>query len=153
MITAIVAINKTFDVSHWFPLLTKNLDLNIEDPEPVELLVDKLFTSVQQDLESIELEFEPLILDESEPLGSRCLALSDWCQGFVFGCSIAGLKSDSLLSKDIREAFADMTQISSTLDSVAVDITDEEEDTLIGVVEHVRVCVMLVHSTRFEKLI
>lgn len=153
MITAIVAINKTFNVDHWFPLITKNLDLTVEDPQPIELLVDKLFTSIQQDLDSSDLEFQPLIPDETETTQSRCLALSDWCQGFIFGCSIAGLKNDSLISKDIREAFADMTQITSVLDSIAKDATEEDDNNLIGVIEHVRVCIMLVHSTRFEKLI
>ena len=53
-----------------------------------------------------------MLPDDDEPLESRVEALGTWCQGFVYGLSLGGMKEDTGLPDDSKELIKDILEIS-----------------------------------------
>jgi uncharacterized protein YgfB (UPF0149 family) len=92
-----------------------------------------------------EMEFEPLLPDDEQPLPVRVEALGAWCQGFLYGFGSAGTAGNARLPEDVEEVLADLAQISH---AGAVDSESEEaeEEAYAELVEFVRAGVQLVYD-------
>jgi len=95
-----------------------------------------------------EMTFEPLLPGDEQPLDAQVRALAAWCQGFLSGLGLGGLKLDSGRSdaeETVKEIARDFAEISrATLGP------DDENDlaqagfALAELKEYVRVSVQLV---------
>jgi len=107
--------------------------------------LDLLFTDTWQALHSGLMTFELLLPDDDAPLPSRVSALSQWCQGFLYGFGTgqpAGLKA---LPADVSELLRDLTQIGRAI--LELEEGDEEEESAYAeIVEYVRVGVQLIYD-------
>ena len=79
------------------------------------------------------------------PIQQRGQAVSNWCQGFLYGVGLSGIDPEAQLSEATREALTDFSEI-SRLDVDALEDDDEEDDALIEITEFLWVAAMLVHS-------
>lgn len=70
----------------------------------------ELFQQSQAGLSSEELAFDLLLPDGDRPLAERAAALVDWCQGFVYGLGLGGIRLDQL-SEEGKEGLSDLIQI------------------------------------------
>jgi hypothetical protein len=111
-----------------------------------------LVRSSWQTLHEAELEFEPLLPDDDDPLDEQVAALGSWCQGFLAGLGVSapdvgrgerGKRPAELGA--IEEILADFAEISRA------GVTDEDaadraqaEFALAEVKEYVRVSVQIV---------
>ncbi|HEY3643720.1 MAG TPA: UPF0149 family protein [Gammaproteobacteria bacterium] len=91
------------------------------------------------------LEFAPLLPDDELGLADRTDALSEWCQGFLFGLGLAGdrLQLDEL-GEETNEILKDMTQISQA--GFEGEDTEEDETAYAEIVEYVRMGVQLLYE-------
>lgn len=91
------------------------------------------------------LEFAPLLPDDELGLADRTDALSEWCQGFLFGIGLGGdrLKFDELAAES-TEILKDMTQISQA--GFEGEDTEEDETAYAEIVEYVRMGVQLLYE-------
>ena len=115
-------------------------DLGSEN-RPLKLLFDDTANALRGD----EMEFEPLLPDDDAALQERALALSQWCEGFLYGFGTgAPIKAEDMPA-NIDEVLRDLTYIGRA--SVELDEGNEEEEQAYSeVIEYVRVGVQLIHD-------
>ncbi len=104
-----------------------------------------LFTDTLNALRSDSMEFEPLLPDDDATLELRATALSQWCQGFLYGFGSAQPQKGEGLPPDVEEILRDLTHISRAT-VAAEDAGEEEESAYAEVVEYVRAGVQLIHD-------
>jgi len=106
-----------------------------------------LFTATAAALEQTDMEFEPLLPSDAQPLELRTAALALWCQGFLYGLGSGSIPDASGLPGDVGEIVRDLTEITRA----GVDDEQGEESNegaYAELVEFVRVGVQLL----FEEL-
>ena len=96
-------------------------------------------------LSGTEMEFQPLLPDDEEPLAVRGEALGAWCQGFLYGFGAAGTANRSVLPESVSEFLADLARISQAGD-VGSEAEEAEEAAYAELVEFLRVGVQLVYD-------
>ena len=92
-----------------------------------------------------DADFEPLLPDDESPLALRADALSQWCQGFLYGLGSGTTSDPGKVSVEAGEIIRDFTEITH----VGVDADEENEENEVAfaeVVEFVRVGVQLLFA-------
>ena len=104
---------------------------------------DKVVTQIFSQLESEDMSFELLLMDEDEILSEQAEELINWVQYFLvgFGFNKRDLKT---ASNDIREVVEDFTNI--TRMDAEIDNTNENQADFYEIIEFVRVSAVLVHQ-------
>jgi uncharacterized protein len=94
-----------------------------------------------------DMEFEPLLPADAQPLAARTAALAHWCQGFLYGLGSGVIGDASKLPGDVGEIVRDLVEI--TRAGVDTEQGEESNESAYGeLVEFVRVGVQLL----FEEL-
>jgi len=107
-----------------------------------ERLLVSLFEETQASLESDDYDFEPFLPDEDDvPLSEQIAALSDWCQGFLFG--FGALYQDGAQSEQAKEILRDIAEFTK-LDPDAAG--EEDEVAFMEVSEYLRTAVLLLRA-------
>ncbi|MGB5210118.1 MAG: UPF0149 family protein [Gammaproteobacteria bacterium] len=94
-------------------------------------------------LDGVQMEFQLLLPDDDIQLGLRADALGRWCQGFLYGLAVRGLKTFDQLPEEIREILEDLSEITQA-NFAEGEGEQEGEDAYANLVEYVRVGVQLV---------
>lgn len=96
-------------------------------------------------LRSGTLDFEPLLPDDEQGLADRTAALSEWCQGFLFGMGLAGARIDlDELGEETGEVLRDVGQIAQA--GFEGTGSEEDENAYAEIVEYVKVGVQLLYE-------
>jgi uncharacterized protein len=134
-----------YTVERWLDELIaadgEELDIQLPPDEALRLL----FVDTHRALRGAEMEFEPLLPDDDEPLERRAAALSQWCQGFLYGFGTGKPIREADIKGQIDEVLRDFSHIARA----AVDVGaagEDEEEAYTEVVEYVRVGVQLIHD-------
>ena len=102
-----------------------------------------------------DAEFELMLPDDDELLEMRVEALGTWCQGFVYGLAVGGIKEDTVLPEDSKELIKDILEISragyvadSEAELAATDeeASEEDEVAFMEVSEYVRMGILLIYE-------
>ena len=110
-----------------------------------------LYAGTSEALAGDSMAFTPLLPSDDETLSVRAEALGSWCQGYLYGLAVRGLKGFEELPEEVREILGDLVQIARA----GVDEEDGDEDNEEGeaayveLVEFVRVGVQIV----FDQLV
>lgn len=116
------------------------------EPAAADTLHD-LYTATAGALEQTDMEFEPLLPSDAQPLDARTAALAEWCQGFLYGLGSGAIPDVGGLPGEVGEIVRDLSEI--TRAGVDPGQTEESNETAYAeLVEFVRVGVQLV----FEEL-
>lgn len=104
--------------------------------------LDTWFAQVLESLNDTDLNFNPLMPNDNVPLSERTRSLGDFCAGYCYGIGLgtAG-RNNGQLPEDTAELINDFNEIDSTATS---NIDDADENTLIELIEYVRVGVLLI---------
>lgn len=106
-------------------------------------------TSVEQ-MNDSNIEFELMLPDDDEALETRVEALGTWCQGFVYGLAVGGIKEDTELPEDSKEIIRDIIEISRAGyiadDEAEYEISEEDEQAFVEVSEYVRMGTLLIYE-------
>ncbi len=116
------------------------------DPAAVATLRE-LYTSTAQALLLPDMEFEPLLPGDAQPIAARTAALAEWCQGFLYGLGAGAIPDPGGLPGEAGEIVRDFAEITRA----GVDAGEEQESNesaYAELVEFVRVGVQLL----FEEL-
>lgn len=133
-------------------VLTGQLDLpgkaaapaHTEEGEARTLLLI-LYKNTALQLEDAEYGFTPLLPDDDRPLSERVEALSRWCQGFLLGLGLGGVREQSALPGDSPEVMKDFVEI-SRLGHDPDKEKQEDEGAYAEIVEYVRMASLLVYE-------
>lgn len=107
--------------------------------------LSQLHGETLRQLNDPELEFEPLLPPEGDPLNERVEALGEWCLGFLLGLSEGGVHDPERLPGDASEVVRDLVNISR---AGAYEFSDSEEDeeAYMELIEFVRAGVLLLNE-------
>ena len=105
-------------------------------------LLTLLFNGTEQQLSGEGFDFQLFLPDDNSGLYSRVEALSNWCQGFLFGLSQGGLTDPDGLPGELPEIVKDLVEISRA-ESYELDDEAQDEKDFMELVEFVRVAVQL----------
>jgi hypothetical protein len=102
-----------------------------------------LYDATREALSGDAMAFTPFLPEDETDIAARATAIGRWCQGFLYGMAVRGLKDLTDMPADVREVLEDFSQISRA----AHECGDEEEQAeaaLVELVEYSRVGVQLV---------
>ncbi|PHS73181.1 MAG: hypothetical protein COB22_02655 [Cycloclasticus sp.] len=99
-----------------------------------------LFQGTLELLKEEDFIFDVLLPDDDERINVRATALSEWCQGFLYGVAYMGVGDDKEWEEDSRGVLRDMMEI-SRLDSDSSD--DSDEQAFMELHEYVRMAVQI----------
>lgn len=130
----------------WLDELVPEADADAtEDRTPLRLL----FADTMRALRGDEMEFQLLLPDDDDPLVERASALSQWCQGFLYGFGTGREVPRDELTGEVAEVLRDLTHISQASVETGAD-AEEEEQAYAEIVEYVRAGVQLIHDELLE---
>lgn len=109
------------------------------------ILLQQLYDQTRQQLNDEELSFELLLPDDSDDFGVRLIALSSWCQGFLYGYGVNAAMKSEALDDPAQECLSDLLEISKL--GHAEDSNDESELQFAEIVEHVRMSILMLNET------
>ena len=104
-----------------------------------------LYARSGADLAGTDLEFSPLLPDDDLPMRQRIEALTEWCQGFLYGFGAAGTLPKAALSDDVAEFLTDVAEL-TRVDTADSSADEAEEEAYAELVEYLRVGVQLVYD-------
>jgi uncharacterized protein len=116
-----------------------------EDEALQSSVLQNVYNAMVRTLVGSDADFEPLLPDDDSPLAQRADALSQWCQGFLYGLGSGTTSDPGQVSTEAGEIIRDLTEITH----VGVDSDDETEENEVAfaeVVEFVRVGVQLLFA-------
>ena len=107
----------------------------------------ELYDATASALIQPDMEFELLLPEDSAPLTERTQALTQWCQGFLYGLGAGRIQDPGQLPGEVGEIVRDFIEIThAEIDEGGTDESDE--NAYAELVEFVRVGVQLL----FEEL-
>lgn len=145
VICGVIASNQELPV-YWFEELfdqAEEGDLLVEDCRNE---VEGLYASTIRQIEDAGLGMQLLLPDDGSPLITRAQAVSQWCQGFLYGIGLSGDAFEQQLSNEAKEALEDIASF-TRMDIDGIEESEEEEDALVEITEFLWVAAMLIRET------
>jgi uncharacterized protein YgfB (UPF0149 family) len=136
-----------YTLESWLDELVPEADENAADDDRATLRL--LFADTVRALRGEEMEFHLLLPDDDDQLLERALALSQWCQGFLYGFGTGRAVPREELTVEVEEVLRDLTHISQASVETGAD-SEEEEQAYAEIVEYVRAGVQLIHDELIE---
>lgn len=139
--TAMLCVDARADINSWLDqLLEDDVDLVEEDKAALLALFER--TRLLLAPEETEFEFD-LLLPDNDDLQEHAVALSDWCQGFLWGIGYSHSAAD--WSGETNGILKDMVEISK-LDQDINEESDEDEEAFIQLHEYLRAAVLIIRD-------
>jgi uncharacterized protein YgfB (UPF0149 family) len=134
-----------YSIQRWLDELIGDEDEDQDDDSLRDAPLRLLFTDTNRALRGGEMEFEPLLPDDDEPLEQRANALAQWCQGFLYGFGTGKPVRPDDLNNQVTEILRDVSDMArATVDVGAAG--EEEEGAYAELIEYLRVGVQLIHD-------
>jgi len=108
-------------------------------------VLDALYDGTQAALSGLNMGFYPLLPDDSTTAAERAAALGQWCQGFLYGFSMARPGSHDGLPPQVREVLDDMSRLAQ-VEVPEEEGSEQDEAALMEIVEYLRVAAQLIHD-------
>jgi len=127
----------------WYGAFNDLMNDGLALPIDLKKALQQLFDTSSNEFVSGEYQVKLLLADDDQPLSEQAKSLAQWSESFMTGFAI-GNESGSALSKEIKEALSDLSQISQ----IDTDIDDDEASarSLDEIGEYVRMSAMLCYS-------
>lgn len=104
-----------------------------------------LFEDSVRQLADPELGFQLLLPDDDSSLQVRTAALANWCQGYLYGLSLAGIKDFKGFSEPVQEFARDLTEIARLAHEEGDDASGGET-AFFEISEYVRMGVLMLRD-------
>lgn len=118
LLTGIVCVTQTPTREEWQNILA-TLEVPALSDEALDLLVDET-TDVFHALSEEELDYLPMLPDDTHTLSERVQALADWCAGVVLGFGLA--------SGHIRSDESELIEHLQDVAAVEFEESDDDEE-------------------------
>lgn len=144
MLCAMLIVNNSLKFKRWLDEICTHTRSEHEITSSEQDALSILYDQTRQELNDALLNFSLLIPEENSSLSERVSSLKKWCDGFLFGLALAGVKDMSQLPEDSFEIMQDIVTISQASEG---DEEDEmNEAAYLDIVEYVRMGVLLVNE-------
>ncbi len=142
----IVCLNGKTGLDKWLSLIFEGLDGDNEKLQESEHNLTQLYNMTLEVLASPNYGLSLLVHSDDSALDIRVGDLSLWCQGFLYGLSIAGLTELKSLPAETQEILQDMSDISKVGYSQEDD-NESNEAAFAEIIEYIRVGAYIVFNT------
>jgi uncharacterized protein YgfB (UPF0149 family) len=143
MATGMLCANTEAECSKWLTELFQSTPSTIDADRST---LENLFDETQHLLASDEFEFDLLLPGDEALLSEQIEALSNWCQGFLFGVAYTHSVSD--YSRDVTEILKDIVEFTK----LSADAEGEQdENDFMEITEYMRSAVLLLRSELNDK--
>lgn len=145
-ISGVLCAHPSVPPQTWQDHLWPHWDKN--DPLANEILaaLNELHDITLQQLNDPACDFQLLLPDDDDSLDARVHALGDWCQGFLSGLALGGIKDFIDLPDDGREVAEDLVEIARAGSSYHLEGSEEDEQAYAELMEYMRVGVLLLNE-------
>ncbi|NVJ59128.1 MAG: UPF0149 family protein [Gammaproteobacteria bacterium] len=130
------------DKKSWKQPLIGHLNEGKLFPQAMMQVLDDYVDYIGEQLEKDIFALDLLLPPEQTSIEERLEKISEWTQGFLFGYGLQ-MSKQQVSSPDLMEALEDMMEIAKV--DLEVEETEEMEQALATVVEHVRVSSQVVY--------
>ena len=139
--TAMLCLDPATDASSWMAEAFFE-DAHLLEDDKYALI--NLFDETKELLAGDEFLFDLYLPDEEESsLAVRCMALVQWCRGFLFGLGRAS--NSQQWSSDAQDIIKDVVEFTK-LDADIEEEDNEMESSLVEIQEYLRASTMLIRS-------
>lgn len=107
-------------------------------------LLQALYTAASKDMHDPDLAFQLLLPDDDSTLKARTEAMAEWCEGFLYGLSLGGIKDFAAFSEQVQEFCKDLMDISHIAHEEGDD--RDSENAFFEITEYVRMGALMVHD-------
>jgi yecA family protein len=144
MLCAMLIVNNSLQCKRWLDEICTQTEIGQTLDSDKHDTLCALYEHTKQELNDTLLNFTLLIPEESNSLNARICSLKKWCDGFLFGLALAGVKDLTHVPEDSMEILQDITSISQ---ASGEDEEDEmNEVAYMDIVEYVRMGVLLINE-------
>ena len=144
VLCAILCARGTADMSDWAGhVLGEQEQGNVVLKEALALL-NVLYQVTLTQMNDSSCDFQLFLPDDDEDLRERVVALTDWCQGFVYGLAAGGISDSDVLPEDTMELVRDIIEISRADPETEANPTEEDEQAYVEIVEYLRTGILLI---------
>jgi uncharacterized protein YgfB (UPF0149 family) len=105
-------------------------------------MIGELYYASRDLIGGDDLTFTPFLPDDSQPVSARAKALSEWCEGYLFGLGMSGV-TDQQLQGDAREALQDISHF-TRLDYESLESGEATEQAYAELQEFLKVVTILI---------
>jgi len=138
---AMLCLNKNTEASDWInEAFSEGPGLLQED----KVDLNDLFEQTKELMESEEFVFDLFLPADDEAVDVRCIALMQWCQGFLFG--MGRVQTTSEWPAEVDEVLKDIIEFTKLDADIDEDDVEETENDLTEIQEYLRAAVMLIRS-------
>jgi len=144
MLCAMLIVNNSLQCKRWLDEICTQSEVGQGLQGDDHDTLCSLYEHTKKELNDSLLNFTLLIPEDDNSLNTRVSSLKKWCDGFLFGLALAGVKDLSYVPEDTMEILQDITSISQAAE-------DEDEDEMnevayMDIVEYVRMGVLLINE-------
>ena len=108
-------------------------------------LLEGLQTDILSEFNDESFGFEVMLPNDSRPLALRTRALGEWCEGYLYGLALGGVRQDTAKTEMVEEVMKDFYDISHA--GFATEAPDEDDETAYAeIVEYLRISVLLLYQ-------
>lgn len=107
--------------------------------------LEALFDGTRAAMSDLQMRFEPLLPADDAPIAERARCLGLWCQGFLYGFSMARPGGHEKLPPQVREVLDDLGRLAQ-VEPPEGEGGEQDEAALMEIVEYMRVAAQLVHD-------
>ncbi len=108
-------------------------------------LLDGLQNDILGEFNDESLGFDVLLPADSAPLSVRTRALSEWCEGFLYGLALGGVRQGAATTEMVEEVMKDFYDISHA-GFVTEAPNEDDEVAYAEIVEYLRISVLLLYQ-------
>ena len=141
----------------WFVSLVPDIDTNDLLQKEARQTLILLYEETLQHLNDPTCDFQLLLPGDYADLATRTISLGEWCQGFIMGFMMSGIKDFRKLPENSAEVAQDIVEIAKIGSEYDSKNTEDDAEALEELIEFVRVGVMLIneelHPTRAAPII
>lgn len=130
----------------WYQSLIPDIEYPDELQNEATQILEFLRQQSQRELNDPTCDFQLLLPMDDSDITTRATALADWCQGFIMGLMMCGLKDFHKLPENSSEVCTDILEISRASSQYTTEETEEDEAALEEIIEYVRVGVLLINE-------
>lgn len=108
-------------------------------------MLDSMQADILGQLNDESFGFSVLLPDDNKPLSVRTRALSEWCEGFLYGLALGGIREDAEKPGSVDEVMKDFYDISHA--GFVTEAPDEDDEAAYAeIVEYLRMSVLLLYQ-------
>lgn len=144
-LTGLISAGKPGLKQQWLEQTLADADPANANVAECRRLLDAMWNATADALAGAEFAFEPLLPSADADLADRVDALSEWCDGFMYGLGLAEIESFDRLPPDVAEVLRDFADIGRGGLQLGED-AEEDEQAYMELSEYLRVGTQLVHD-------